>query len=59
MNLTEKIDKIIKNLNNKEFKTAINSCEKLIKSNIKNTIIYNLYGQAYQNLGSSIYNKLR
>ncbi len=51
MNLTEKIDKIIKNLNNKEFKTAINSCEKLIKSNIKNTIIYNLYGQACQNLG--------
>ena len=51
MNLNEKIEKIIQNLSNKEFKTAINSCEKLIKSNIENTIVYNLYGQAYQNLG--------
>ncbi len=51
MNLTQEINKIITNLNNKEFKTAKNSCEKLIKSNIENTIIYNLCGQAYQNLG--------
>ena len=55
MNLNEKIDKIIQNLSNKEFKTAINSCEKLIKSNIENTIVYNLYGQAYQNL--ALYDK--
>ena len=52
MNLNEKIDKIINHLNNKEFKTAINSCEKLIKSKIENTIVYNLYGKAYQNLGA-------
>ncbi len=50
MNLTNEINKIISYLNNKEFKTVINSCENLIKSNIENTIIYNLYGQAYQNL---------
>ena len=51
MNLTKNIDKIIQKLKNKEFKTVIKSCEKLIKSNVENTIIYNLYGQAYQNLG--------
>ena len=51
MNLSEKIDKIVNNLNNKEFKTALNSCEKLINSRIENTVIYNLCGQAYQNLG--------
>ena len=50
MNLTNEINKIIANLNNKEFKTAINSCENLIESKIENTIIYNLCGQAYQNL---------
>ena len=50
MNLSNKINEIIANLNNKEFKTAINSCENLINSNIENTIVYNLYGQAYQNL---------
>ena len=51
MNLIHEINKIINNLNNKEFKTVINSCEKLIKSKIENTIIYNLYGLGYQNLG--------
>ena len=51
MNLTENIYKITQNLNNKEFKIVIKSCEKLIKANVKNTIIYNLYGRAYQNLG--------
>ncbi len=50
MNLSNEINKIITNLNNKEFKTAINSCENLIKSNIESAIVYNLYGQAYQNL---------
>ena len=50
MNLNEKINKIIENLNNKEFKTVINSCEKLIDAQIENTIIYNLCGKAYQNL---------
>ncbi len=51
MNLNHEINKIITNLNNKEFKTVINSCENLIKLKIENTVIYNLYGQAYQNLG--------
>ena len=50
MNLNHEINKIILKLNNKEFKEVINNCEKLIKLKIKNTIIYNLYGQAYQNL---------
>ena len=50
MNLNHEINKIILKLNNKEFKEVINYCEKLIKLKIKNTIIYNLYGQAYQNL---------
>ena len=50
MNLNEKINKIIENLNNKEFKTVINSCEKIIDAKIENTIIYNLCGKAYQNL---------
>ncbi len=50
MNLNNEINKIILKLNNKEFKEVINYCEKLIKLKIKNTIIYNLYGQAYQNL---------
>ena len=50
MNLNEKINKIIENLNNKEFKTAINSCEKLIGAKNENTIIYNLCGKAYQSL---------
>ncbi len=51
MNLNNEINKIITKLNNKEFKSVINTCENLIESNIENTIIYNLYGQAYQNLG--------
>ncbi len=51
MNLSQKIDKIVQNLNNKDFKTVINSCQKLIDTKIENTVIYNLYGQAYQNLG--------
>mgnify|MGYP001358504962 FL=1 len=50
MNLNHEINKVILKLNNKEFKEVINYCEKLIKLKIKNTIIYNLYGQAYQNL---------
>ena len=50
MNLNHEINKIILKLNNKEFKEVINYCEKLIKLKIKNTIIYNLYGQAYQKL---------
>ena len=50
MNLNHEINKIILKLNNKEFQKVINYCEKLIKLKIKNTIIYNLYGQAYQNL---------
>ena len=50
MNLNHEINKVILKLNNKEFKEVINNCEKLIKLKIKNTIIYNLYGQAYQNL---------
>ena len=50
MNLTNEINKIIANLNNKEFQTVVNSCENLIKSNIESAIVYNLYGQAYQNL---------
>ncbi len=55
MNLNNEINKIIESLNNKEFKNVINLCENLIKSNIENTIVYNLYGQAYQNL--SLYEK--
>jgi len=51
MNLNNKISKIIKNIDNKECKEAIHSCETLINSNIENTIIYNLYGRAYQILG--------
>ena len=52
MNLKHEINKVIIKLNNKEFKEVINICEKLIKLKIKNTVIYNLYGQAYQNLFS-------
>ena len=50
MNLNHEINKIILKLNKKEFKEVINYCEKLIKLKIKNTIIYNFYGLAYQNL---------
>ena len=50
MNLNHEINKIILKLNKKEFKNVINSCEKLIKLKIENTIIYNLFGRAYQNL---------
>ena len=50
MNLNNEINKIIANLSNKEFKTAINSCKNLIESKVENTFVYNLYGQAYQNL---------
>ena len=50
MNLNHEINKIILKLNKKEFKNVINSCEKLIKLKIENTIIYNLCGRAYQNL---------
>ena len=51
MNLNNEINKIITNINNKEFKEAIHSCENLINLNIENTIVYNLYGRAYQSLG--------
>ena len=51
MNLSNEINKIIVNLNKKEFKKAINASEKLISKKIKNTQIYNLCGLAYQNLG--------
>ena len=50
MNLNHEINKIVLKLNNKEFKNVVNSCEKLLKLKIENTIIYNLYGRAYQNL---------
>ena len=45
------INKIITNIDNKEFKEAIHSCENLINLNIENTIVYNLCGRAYQSLG--------
>lgn len=51
MNLNNEINKIITNIDNKEFKEAINSCENLINLNIENAIVYNLYGRAYQSLG--------
>ena len=51
MNLSNEINKIIENLNKKEFKKVINESEKLISKNVKNTQIYNLCGIAYQNLG--------
>ena len=51
MNLSNEINKIIVNLNKKEFKKAINASEKLISKKIRNTQIYNLCGLAYQNLG--------
>ena len=50
MNLNNEINEIILKLNNKEYKSVVNSCEKLIKLKIENTIIYNLFGRAYQNL---------
>ena len=50
MNLNHEINKIILKLNKREFKEVINYCERLIKLKIKNTIIYNFYGLAYQNL---------
>ena len=51
MDLNQKINTILHNIKNKEFKTVINKCEKLVSSKVENTIIYNLYGLAYQNLG--------
>ena len=51
MNLNNEINKIITNIDNKEFKEAINSCENLINLNIENAIVYNLYGRSYQSLG--------
>ena len=51
MNLSNEINKIIVNLNKKEFKKVINTSEKLISKKVKNTQIYNLCGLAYQNLG--------
>ena len=51
MNVDNEINYIIQNLNNKEFRKAIKSCEKIIKQKIKHTIVYNLYGLAYQKQG--------
>ena len=51
MNVKNEIDSIIQNLNKKEFIKAITTCEKLIKLKIKHTVIFNLYGLAYQKQG--------
>ena len=51
MNVKNEIDSIIQNLNKKEFIKAITNCEKLIKLKIKHTVIFNLYGLAYQKQG--------
>jgi Tfp pilus assembly protein PilF len=51
MNLNQEINNIIVNINNKKFNEAIHLCENLINLNYENTIIYNLQGRAYQNLG--------
>ena len=51
MNLNNEINNIIVNLKNNKFQAVINECKKLINLKIEDTTIYNLYGQAYQNLG--------
>jgi tetratricopeptide (TPR) repeat protein len=51
MNIKNEINSIIQNLNKKEFTKAITTCEKLIKKKIKHTVIFNLYGLAYQKQG--------
>jgi tetratricopeptide (TPR) repeat protein len=51
MNVNNEINNIIQNLNKKEFTKAITTCEKLIKKKIKHTVIFNLYGLAYQKQG--------
>ena len=51
MNLNNEINQIVKELNNKEFKKVINSCERIIQLKIENTIVYNLFGLGYQKQG--------
>ena len=51
MNVKNEINNIIQNLNKREFSKVITTCEKLIKKKIKHTIIFNLYGLAYQKQG--------
>ena len=51
MNIKNEINSIIQNLNKKEFTKVITTCEKLIKKKIKHTVIFNLYGLAYQKQG--------
>jgi len=51
MNLNNEISSIIYFVNNNEFKKAIKACEKIIKLKIENTIVYNLYGLAFQKQG--------
>ena len=51
MNVKNQINNIIQNLNKREFSKVITTCEKLIKKKIKHTIIFNLYGLAYQKQG--------
>ena len=51
MNLNNEINQIVKDLNNNEFKKVINTCEKIIKSKVENTIVYNFYGLSFQKQG--------
>ena len=54
MNVENEINYIIQNLNNKEFRKVIKSCEKIIKQKIKHTIVFNLYGNSLLDTSSTI-----
>ena len=55
MNLNNEINQIINNLNKREFRKVIKSCEKIIKLKIENSLVYNLYGLGFQKQG--LFNK--
>tara|TARA_Y100000816_G_scaffold159040_1_gene113644 strand:+ start:1244 stop:2797 length:1554 start_codon:yes stop_codon:yes gene_type:complete len=50
MNFEKELGIIIADLNAKKFEQVIVRCENIIKLNLGNSIIYNIYGVAHQNL---------
>ena len=55
MNFENEIKSIINNFNNRQFTKVIESCERIIKLKVENSVIYNFYGLAFQKQG--IYKK--
>ena len=50
MNFGKELNSIIADLNAKKFHQVIDRCENIIKLNLGNSVVYNIYGVAYQNL---------